>query len=374
MTTLSTDPAPDAAGRLFNFNAGPGVLPLPVLQQAQAELLNYPGAGMSVMEMSHRSKHFEAILHRAEADLRALLNISADCEILFLQGGATLQFAMLPMNLLKPTVSADYVLTGAWAKAAYKEASKLGLARVAGTSEGSNFSHVPDAADLSFDPHAAYVHLTTNETIHGIEWQTDPTPPAGVPLVADMSSDFVSRPVDVARYGLIYAGAQKNLGPAGVTLVIIRRDLLERVPAGLPLMLDYKVQAENKSLYNTPPCWAIYIVGLVLKWLRDLGGLEVVAARNAAKAQVVYDAIDQSGGFYRGHAQAASRSKMNLSFLLPTEDLDALFAKQAEKQGLGGLKGHRSIGGIRASLYNAFPPEGAAVLADFMREFQRTQG
>jgi phosphoserine aminotransferase len=264
------------------------------------------------------------------------------------------------------------VLTGAWAKAAFKEAGKLGRARAAATSEPSNFSHIPAALDL--DPQAAYLHITTNETIHGIEWQAEPTPPPGVTLVADMSSDFVSRPVDVSKYGLIYAGAQKNLGPAGVTLVILRRDLLSRVPAGLPLMLDYKVQAENKSLYNTPPCWTIYIVGLVLKWLRELGGLEAVAARNTAKAEVVYDVIDQSGGFYRGHAQPADRSKMNLTFRLPTEDLDNLFAKQAEKQGLGGLKGHRSIGGIRASLYNAFPPEGATALAAFMREFQRTQG
>jgi phosphoserine aminotransferase len=374
MTTLSPATAAEAAGRIFNFNAGPGVLPLPVLQQAQAELLNYPGAGMSVMEMSHRSKPFEAILNNAEADLRALLNISTDYEILFLQGGATLQFAMLPMNFVKPTVSADYVLTGSWAKAAYKEAGKLGLARVAGTSEASNFSHIPAEADLNFDPHAAYLHVTTNETIHGIEWQAEPTPPAGVPLVADMSSDFVSRPVDISKYGLIYAGAQKNLGPAGVTLVIVRRDLLERVPSGLPLMLDYKVQAENKSLYNTPPCYTIYIVGLVLKWLRELGGLEAVARRNSAKAQVVYDTIDQSGGFYRGHAHPASRSKMNLTFRLPTEELDALFAKQADQQGLSGLKGHRSTGGIRASLYNAFLPEGATALAEFMREFQRTQG
>ncbi len=359
-------------GRIFNFNAGPGVLPLTVLQQAQAELLNYPGAGMSVMEMSHRSKHFEGILNAAEADLRALLGISADYDILFLQGGATLQFAMLPMNFLPAGASADYVLTGSWAKAAYKEAGKVGRARAAATSEPSNFNHIP--AELDLDPQAAYLHITTNETIHGIEWQAEPAPPPGVTLVADMSSDFVSRPVDVSKYGLIYAGAQKNLGPAGVTLVILRRDLLGRVPGGLPLMLDYKVQAENKSLYNTPPCWTIYIVGLVLKWLRELGGLEAVAARNLAKAQVVYDVIDQSGGFYRGHAQPADRSKMNLTFRLPSEDLDAAFAKQADRQGLGGLKGHRSVGGIRASLYNAFPPEGAAVLAEFMREFQRTQG
>jgi len=374
MSMQSLAPDSNAASRIFNFNAGPAVLPLPVLQQAQAELLSYPGAGMSVMEMSHRSKHFEAILSAAEADLRALLNIPAEHAVLFMQGGATLQFAMVPMNLLPATASADYVVTGSWAKAAHKEASKLGRVRIAASSEADNFSRIPAFAELDLDPQAAYLHITTNETIHGIEWQTEPTPPAGVTLVADMSSDFVSRPVDISRYGLIYAGAQKNLGPAGVTVVIIRRDLLERVPSGLPLMLDYKVQAENRSLYNTPPCYTIYIVGLVLKWLRELGGLEVVAARNRAKAQVVYDAIDHSGGFYRGHARPGDRSQMNLTFRLPSDELEGQFAKQAEKQGLGGLKGHRSVGGIRASLYNAFPPEGATVLAEFMREFQRTQG
>lgn len=378
MTTPATPATPaeiiGPAGRIYNFNAGPGALPLSVLQQAQAELLNYAGTGMSVMEMSHRSGPFEDILNRADGDLRALLGISADYAIMFLQGGATLQFAMAPMNLRPPTVSADYVVTGAWAKAAFKEAGKLGLARLAGTGEPGNFSAIPAAGDLSFDPLAAYLHITTNETIHGIEWASVPTPPSGVPLVADMSSDFVSRPVDINQYGLIYAGAQKNLGPAGVTVVIIRRDLLARVPAGLPLMLDYKLLAENTSLYNTPPAFTIYMVGLVLRWLRDLGGLTVMAARNAAKAALVYGVIDQSGGFYRGHAQPASRSPMNLTFRLPTEDLEKLFAKQAEAQGLSGLKGHRSIGGLRASLYNAFPAEGADTLAQFMREFQRTQG
>lgn len=378
MATATTPAAAPAilgpAGRIFNFNAGPGALPLPVLQQAQAELLNYSNTGMSVMELSHRSAAFEGILGRADADLRALLGISADYAIIFLQGGATLQFAMAPMNLRPATVSADYVVTGAWAKAAFKEAGKLGLARLAGTGEPGNFTAIPAAGDLSFDPQAAYLHITTNETIHGLEWPTAPTPPAGVPLVADMSSDFVSRPVDVNQYGLIYAGAQKNLGPAGVTVVILRRDLLARVPTGLPLMLDYKLLAENTSLYNTPPAFTIYVVGLVLRWLRDLGGLTVMAARNAAKAGLVYSVIDHSGGFFRGHAQPASRSPMNLTFRLPTEDLDKRFAQQAEAQGLSGLKGHRSIGGLRASLYNAFPPEGADALAQFMREFQRTQG
>jgi len=363
-----------AAGRIFNFNAGPAVLPLPVLEQVQADLLNYGGTGMSVMELSHRSKAFEDILHTADADLRALLGISEDYGIAFMQGGATLQFAMVAMNLLPAGASADYIVTGSWAKAAYKEAGKFGKVRSAGSGEAGNFAAVPAQAELDLDPKAAYLHFTTNETIHGIEWKAEPVPPAGVTLVADMSSDFVSRPVDVSKYGLIYAGAQKNLGPAGVTLVIMRRDLLARVPAGLPLMLDYKVQIENTSLYNTPPCFTIYICGLVLSRLRALGGLEAVAAANAAKASVVYNAIDQSGGFYKPHARPDSRSMMNVTFNLPSEDLEKSFAKQAEAEGLSGLKGHRSLGGIRASIYNAFPLEGAVALSQFMREFQRTQG
>lgn len=377
MTSLtdSLAAAPGAeAGRIFNFSAGPAVLPLPVLQQVQAELLNYRGAGMSVMEMSHRSPAFDDIVNGAEGDLRALLAIPDDYAVLFLQGGATLQFAMAPMNLLSPAASADYVLTGAWAQAAFKEASKFGQVRSAGSSEAGGYSAVPAQADLELDPRAAYLHFTTNETIHGVQWQSEPVPAPGVPLIADMSSDFVSRPIDVSRYGLIYAGAQKNLGPAGVTLVILRRDLLERVPPGLPLMLDYKVQASSKSLYNTPPCFTIYVVGLVLRWLRDLGGLPAIVQRNTAKAQVVYDTIDASGGFYRGHAQPASRSPMNVTFRLPTEALDKLFVKQSTAAGLSGLKGHRSLGGLRASLYNAFPHAGAVALADFMREFQRAQG
>jgi phosphoserine aminotransferase len=363
-----------AAGRIFNFSAGPAVLPLPVLEQVQAHLLNYGGTGMSVMEMSHRSKPFEAILHGAEADLRALLGISDDYAVVFLQGGATLQFAMLAMNLRPAGASADYILTGSWAAAAFKEAAKLGKVRAAGSSEAAHFAKVPGQAELDLDPQAAYLHFTTNETIHGVEWMHEPVPPAGVPLVADMSSDFVSRPVDVSKYNLIYAGAQKNLGPAGVTLVIIHRGLLARVPAGLPLMLDYKVQVENGSLYNTPPCFTIYVCGLVLRRLRDLGGLAAIARQNVLKAALVYDAIDQSGGFYRGHARPESRSRMNVTFRLPSEELETLFARQAEAEGLSGLKGHRLLGGIRASLYNAFPIEGAAALVGFMREFQRTQG
>ena len=361
-----------AHGRIFNFSAGPAVLPLPVLEQVQAELLNYRGTGMSVMEMSHRSQPFDEIISTAEADLRALLNIPAGYHVLFLQGGATLQFAMVPMNLRPAGASADYILTGSWAQAAYKEAIKLGAARSAGSSKDVNFSRVPAALDL--DPQAAYLHYTTNETIHGVEWPAAPTPPDGVPLITDSSSDFLSRPLDVGQHALIYAGAQKNLGPAGVTLVILRDDLLPRVPANLPLMLDYRVQAENKSLYNTPPCFTIYVVGLVLQWLKGLGGLAAVAEHNAAKAGAIYRAIDESGGFYRGHADPASRSLMNITFRMPSEELEKQFARQAEAEGLSGLKGHRSVGGIRASVYNAFPAEGCEALAGFMREFQRTQG
>ena len=376
LTHNDISPAAEAdSGRIFNFSAGPGALPLPVLQQAQADLLNYDGTGMSVMEMSHRSKAFDAILQRAHDDLRGLLSLPDDYHVLFLQGGATLQFAMLPLNLLPPDRSADYILTGSWASAAFKEAGRLGRrVRAAGSSEADGFSRVPDPASLDLDPQAAYLHFTTNETIHGVEWPAEPVPPDGVPLVADISSDFLSRPFDVRKYGLLYAGAQKNLGPAGVTLVIVRNDLLERVPAGLPLMLDYKLQAEQQSLYNTPPVWAIYMVGLVLRWLREMGGLAEIERRNIAKAAQVYQVIDESGGFYRGHAQPAHRSRMNVTFRLPDEALEKQFVQQAEARGLSGLKGHRSLGGMRASIYNAFPPAGAEALAQFMRDFQRAQG
>jgi phosphoserine aminotransferase len=369
-------PTNTPAGRIHNFSAGPATLPLPVLEQVRDEMLNWRGSGMSVMEMSHRSAHFEDIIGRAEADLRALFGIPGDYQILFLQGGATLQFAMLPMNLLPSGASADYILTGAWAKAAIKEAGKVGRVRVAGSSETSSFSYIPSPADLQLDPQAAYLHFTSNETIHGVAWAAgaEPEPPSGVPLVCDASSDIASRPLDVKKYGLIYAGAQKNLGPSGVTLVIVRQDLLERVPPKLPLMLDYKVLAENKSLYNTPPTFAVYILGLVLRWLHDLGGLPEIARRNAAKANLIYRTIDNSGEFYRGHARADSRSRMNVTFRLPDAKLEEKFVKRATAAGLDGLKGHRSIGGLRASLYNALPLDSAAALAQFMAEFQREHG
>ncbi len=360
--------------RAHNFNAGPAVLPVPVLEKAQAELLNYAGTGMSVMEISHRSKEFEAIIQTAEADLRELLGIPTNYKILFLQGGATLQFDMLPMNLRPAGASADYIVTGSWSKTALKEASKTGAARAAVTTEKSNYNCLPAQAEINADPNAAYLHFTHNETIHGVEWTTEPVAPAGVPLVCDMSSDFVSRPVDISKYALIYAGAQKNAGPAGVTVVIAREDMLARTPANMPVMLDYKTLAEAGSLHNTPPCYAIYIVGLVFKWLKNLGGLEAIYKINVEKAKKVYDVIDASGGFYRGHAAPEARSLMNIPFRLPTEELEAKFVKESTAAGLIGLKGHRSVGGLRASVYNALPMESAQTLADFMKEFQRKNG
>jgi phosphoserine aminotransferase len=357
--------------RAYNFNPGPGALPLEVLQQAQAELLDFKGTGMSVMEISHRSKEFEAVIQTAEADLRDLLGIPANYKIMFLQGGATLQFAMLAMNL-RATGSADYIVTGAWSKIALKEAQKLGTARAAANTEKEGFNCIP--ANLDLDPNAAYLHMTSNETIHGVEYFSEPTPPAGVPLVCDTSSDFISRPIDISKYAFLYAGAQKNAGPSGVTVVIARDDMLERTPANLPVMLDYKTLAASGSLHNTPPSFAIYMVGLVFQWAKRQGGLAAIEKVNRVKAGLVYDAIDQSGGFYRGHAKPEARSLMNIPFRLPSEELEETFAKEAKKNNLIGLKGHRSVGGMRASVYNAVTTEGAQSLVDFMKEFQKKNG
>jgi phosphoserine aminotransferase len=360
--------------RIHNFSAGPAVLPVPVLQAAQAELLDYAGTGMSVLEMSHRSPAFEAIVAGAESDLRALLGLDDAHVVLFLQGGASLQFAIVPMNLRPAGASADYVVTGHWARAAQKEAEKLGPTRIAASAEATRFDRIPKPSEIQTDPKAAYLHFTSNNTIYGTGWSTEPEPPSGVPLVCDASSDFLSRPLAPSRYGLLYAGAQKNLGPAGLTVVVVRRDLLARVPAGLPALLDYKLLADHKSLYNTPPCFAIYVTGLVLRWLRDQGGLSGIEKRNRDKAGLVYTAIDESGGFYRGHAQVDSRSQMNVTFRLPSEKLEAAFVDEATAEGLDGLKGHRSVGGLRASLYNALPRTSACALAQFMLEFQRRHG
>ena len=359
--------------RVFNFNPGPAALPLEVLQQAQAEMLDYKGTGMSVMEISHRSKEFEAIVADAQNDLRDLLKIPANYKILFLQGGASLQFAMVPMNFRPAGASADYIVTGTWSKKAFKESQKLGTAKASANLEADNFNHLPAQADLKLDPQAAYLHFTSNETIHGVEYFSDPTPPAGVPLICDASSDFVSHPINVSKYAMLYAGAQKNAGPAGVVICIIREDMLEKVPANLPNLLDYKALAEENSLLNTPPCWSVYIVGLVMKWAKGLGGLQAIEKRNQTKADLVYKAIDESGGYYKGHAKA-NRSRMNITFRLPSEALEDQFASEAKKADLIGLKGHRSVGGMRASLYNALPVEASEALVKFMKEFQQKNG
>ncbi len=358
--------------RVFNFNPGPAGLPLEVLEKAQAELLDFKGTGMSVMEISHRSKEFESVIQTAETDLRELYGIPANYKIMFLQGGATLQFAMLPMNLRAAGAAADYIVTGTWGKTAIKEARKLGTARAAANTEQDGFNCLPASLDL--DPNAAYLHFTSNETIHGVEYFSEPTPPAGVPLVCDASSDFISRPIDISRYALIYAGAQKNAGPAGTTIVIIRDDMLERTPENLPVMLDYKALAVSGSLHNTPPAFAIYMVGLVFQWVKKLGGLTEIQKINRRKAELIYTTIDESGGFYRGHAAPEARSVMNIPFRLPSEELEDVFVKEAKSNGLIGLKGHRSVGGIRASIYNAMSVEGAEALVQFMKEFQKTNG
>jgi phosphoserine aminotransferase len=358
--------------RIYNFSAGPAVLPVAVLEEVRDNLLSLPGVGMSILEISHRSKVFEEILNRTVGDIKALAGIGNDYHVLFIQGGASMQFSMVPMNILPASGSADYIMTGSWSKKAAKEAQKVGKVNIAASSESESFARVPGQNEIKLDAGAAYVHITTNNTIFGTEWQQEPD--AGtVPLVADTSSDMFSRPIEVKRYGLIYAGAQKNLGPAGVTLVIIRDDLLKRSPQGLPTMMDYNTYAKENSLYNTPPTFAIYIVGLVMRWIMNQGGLAEIGRRNEEKARVLYDQIDASG-FYRGHSKPDSRSRMNVTFRLPSEDLEKQFISEATRAGLDGLKGHRSVGGCRASIYNAFPLEGVQALVSFMKEFERTRG
>jgi phosphoserine aminotransferase len=370
---MSTTPT---TTRLYNFSAGPAVMPVPVLEQAQREMLSLPGVGMSVMEISHRSKAFEHLFGTAVADMRSLAGISGDYTVLMLQGGASLQFSMVPANLLPPGGTADYIDTGSWADKAAKEARRVGTVNVTGSTKADGYNRIPEPHELSLTQGAAYVHITSNNTIEGTEWQAWPevgSAAGGAPLVSDASSNIFSGPLDVSRFGLIYAGAQKNLGPSGVTVVIIRRDLLARAPENLPTMLSYKVHAENDSLYNTPNTFGIYILGLTMKWLLSLGGLPAIATINARKAGLLYDEIDRTG-FYRGTAQKASRSRMNVTFRLPSEALEQKFEKEATAAGLDGLKGHRSVGGLRASIYNAFPESGVAALVAFMREFERTNG
>jgi phosphoserine aminotransferase len=361
-----------AYDRVFNFSAGPATLPVPVLEQCRDEMLNHRGSGMSVMEMSHRSPEFEAILAETEANLRKLLNVPADYKVLFLQGGASLQFSMIPMSFLPSGGSAQYVITGAWGKKALEAAQIVGDAKVAFDAKAENYRSVPNLEELPLDPNSAYVHITTNETIHGVEFASDPK--ASVPLVCDMSSDILSRPVDVSRYALIYGGAQKNMGPAGLTIVIVRPDFLEQAPAKTHPMLDYRVQAANGSLYNTPPTWAIYVTGLVLKHLISEGGLEAADKLRRERSLHIYDAVDRSKDFYEGHAHAPARSKMNITFTLSETGLTPEFLKEAEHHGFSGLAGHRSVGGCRASLYNAFPLLGCAALAAFMDDFAERHG
>jgi len=358
--------------RIFNFAAGPAVLPLPVLEEAQRDLIALPGVGMSVMEISHRSKTFDDIINGAEADMRTLGGIPDDYKVLFLQGGASLQFSMVPMNLLTPGKTADYIITGDWGKKAIKEAKRVGATHVAASTEEGNFARVPKQAELKLTPGSAYVHMTSNNTIHGTEWQGLPDT-GGAPLVCDASSDIFSRPIDVSKHALIYAGAQKNLGPSGVTVVIIREDMLARSQDSLPTMLNFKTQAENGSMYNTPPTFGIYILRLVMKWLIGIGGLAAIQQINERKAAMLYTELDRTA-FWKPHADKDSRSRMNVTFRLPSEALESTFAKAATAAGLDGLKGHRSVGGIRASIYNAFPEAGVKALVDFMREFEKKHG
>ena len=356
--------------RVFNFNPGPAVLPLAVLENVRENLLDFSGTGMGIMEVSHRSKEFQKIIDETTADLKELLSIGDQYEVLYTTGGATNQFSMVPMNLLPPGQTANYIITGSWAQNAYKEAQKFGKTHAAGSSKDKNFSYIPKSCDITAD--CAYCHFTSNNTIFGTQFSSEPDAGEAL-LVCDASSDFLHKKIDVSKYGLIYAGAQKNLGPAGVTLVVIRRDLLERCPASLPLMMNYRTYSESQSLHNTPPVFAIYVVHEVLRWLKGLGGLAAIERQNRRKAEVLYKAIDGSSLYY-GHAEADARSLMNVTFRLKNESLEGVFVKEAEAAGLVGLKGHRSVGGLRASIYNAFPPEGVDALVSFMQEFERTRG
>jgi len=364
-----------AVERIYNFSAGPAVLPVSVLEQIQRDLIALPGVGMSILEISHRSKTFEDIIAQAEADIRTLAGIPSNYKVLFLQGGASTQFSMVPMNLLNPGTTADYIDTGSWAEKAAKEAKKIGAVNIAATTRADNYARIPQQSELKLSDAAAYVHITSNNTIEGTQFKELPEVGAR-PLVSDTSSDMYSRPIDVARHALIYAGAQKNMGPAGLTVVIIRDDLLQRSiekKATLPTMLNYAVHAENRSLYNTPPVFAVYALGLVMKWLLAQGGLAQMAAANERKAAKLYAEIDRTG-FYRGTARKDSRSMMNVTFRLGGEDLERQFVKEATAGGLDGLKGHRSVGGMRASIYNAFPEEGVDALVAFMRNFEQAHG
>lgn len=357
--------------RIYNFNAGPAVLPLEVLETAQAELVDYKNTGMSLLEASHRGKAYEAVHDEAIANLRELIGISDDYAVLLLQGGASMQFSMVPMNLLLPGETADYTHSGAWAGKAIKEAQKVGTVNVVANCGKEIPTRVPRLSELQLTPGAKYLHITSNETISGAQWKEFPK--TDCPLVADMSSDILSRPFDMSKFGLIYAGAQKNLGPSGLTVVIVRKDLAANAPANIPTMLKYSTHIENNSLYNTPPCFSIYILALVTRWVKKIGK-ENLYKQNVAKAAQLYQAIDSSEGWYKGTAVKEFRSNMNVTFRLPSEELEAKFVSEATKAGFSGLKGHRDVGGIRASIYNAFPVQGVTDLVAFMTAFKKANG
>jgi phosphoserine aminotransferase len=359
--------------RIYNFSAGPAVLPLEVLEKAQSELLSLGESGMSVMEISHRSPRFEAIIENARQKIKELLRLPDNYHILFLQGGASLQFSMIGLNFLPPDKTADYIVTGVWGKKAVKEARKIGNANVAFSSEASGFRTIPSPEELNFSPNAAYVHYTSNETIDGVEFKYD-LEANGIPVFCDASSNIMSRPLDAEKYALIYAGAQKNLGPSGVTLVVLRDDLLAQIPENLPSLLDYRVYVKDGSMTNTPNTWGIYLLDLVCDWLQSKGGLAEMHKENEAKAKLLYDALDASDNFYRPHAERAARSSMNVTFRLASEELEAKFCDAAEAGNLSGLKGHRTVGGIRASIYNAMPTVGVHSLIEFMKDFAEQNG
>lgn len=361
--------------RVYNFSAGPAALPDVVMQQAAAELADWHGRGMSIMEMSHRTADFEGVLHTAEQDLRDLMGIPSNYKVLFLQGGATLQFGMIPLNLLRGKKSADYIVTGAWSEKSVLDAERLCQVNIAASTAADHYTRAPQQDELKLSKDAAYLHVCTNETIHGVEFFYTPEAASpDIPVVSDMSSHILSRPMDVSKYGLIYAGAQKNIGPVGLTIVIVRDDLIGHAPANIPTMLDYRIHAEHDSMHNTPPSFGIYMAGLVFKWLKAQGGVAAIEQVNRAKSQCLYEAIDGSGGFYRNPVRVADRSRMNVPFTLADTRLDADFLKESLAAGLASLKGHKSVGGMRASIYNPIPLAGVEALAGFMRDFAARHG
>ncbi len=365
-----TRSVPTLTQRAYNFNAGPSALPQEVLEKAQQQLVDFRDSGMSIMEMSHRSAIFDEVHNEAIALLKKLYAIPENYEVLFLQGGASLQFTMVPMNFLSTDQKASYVLSGSWSEKAFKEAKFFGTPVEAASTKENQYRHIPALADIQFNEDDAYVHITSNNTIYGTQWKDYPNT-GNVPLVADMSSDILSKPIDIQKFGLIYAGAQKNLGPSGVTVVIIRKDLLEKANKNIPTMLKYTTHADSNSLYNTPPTFGIYMLGEVLKWVESNGGVAAVEKHNELKAKIIYDAIDNSNGFYKGHATPESRSLMNITFRVADEELEKLFLAEAKAAGFVGLNGHRSVGGCRASTYNAVPLEACEALRDFMVDFQQ---